>query len=92
LKKDFCDNCGTECVNTTVRIAVAEHHHLSDGTYVGEDEYRPADLCPACRELIRAAVPNIFKTVMPHPPREEMAMMDSPVRAESDFQQDRMPR
>jgi hypothetical protein len=56
MRKTFCDRCGGECINTTVILSVRQEHRTSDGAHVGEDEYKPLDLCNDCGALVKELV------------------------------------
>ena len=91
-KRTFCDRCGAQCVNTIIMLHIVTVHHMKDGTYVGEDEHKPIELCLNCADEVKALVPQAFE-VRSKEPREEEAMMAAPpVRDHSEYAQDRMPR
>jgi hypothetical protein len=60
MQRTFCDRCGVECVNTTAHVAISVRHHMKDGKYVGEDEYKPAELCASCLKELEEFFPQAF--------------------------------
>ncbi len=53
MRRTFCDRCGAQCVNTTVRLHGAIEHSTSAGEQVGYDEIRPVEVCAACYRLVK---------------------------------------
>jgi hypothetical protein len=60
MKKTFCDVDGKQCVNTTVIIHVAVQHHTKDGKTVGEDYFKPIEVCTDCETLLKRLFPQAF--------------------------------
>ena len=52
-RKIICDRCGKECVNGHGMLHLAIIHATRDGDHVGEDDFRPLDLCTSCADEIR---------------------------------------
>lgn len=53
MRKTFCDRCGAECGSVTGVALLRVEHRSGTGDFVGEDEYRPADLCESCTAMAR---------------------------------------
>lgn len=43
-----CDNCGRECVNTTVHVSVSIEQTTNHGEVIGYNDYRKKELCKEC--------------------------------------------
>lgn len=48
VQKTFCDLCETEIANFRIRLNVGVIHTTKDDQVVGEDEYKPLDICRPC--------------------------------------------
>lgn len=82
MKKTFCDCCEVQCINSTVIIRTNIIHHTSDGSFVGEDEFKPIEICKACMDKIKDVMPQAF--ILHHHDeinRPDQAM-EAPVRVE----------
>lgn len=75
MKKTFCDVDGKQCINKTVMLHIQVHHHTKDGHPVGEDYFRPIEVCTDCEELLKRLFPQAF--VMDHSRSEEPQMETS---------------
>jgi hypothetical protein len=60
VKKTFCDVDGKQCVNTTVHIHIQVQHHTKDGQIVGEDYFKPIEVCTDCETLLKRLFPQAF--------------------------------
>jgi len=77
--RTFCDRCGREC--TPPRrcvIHLHEVHLTSDGGEVGTDDYRPADLCDLCTDVIKAGLGDALRVAEHYDTDSEMRV-GSPV-------------
>jgi hypothetical protein len=80
MKKTFCDVDGKQCVNTTVVVHIQVLHHTKDGQIVGQDFFRPIEVCTDCEDLLKRLMPQAF--VMDHSHSEE-PIAESPITYEN---------
>jgi hypothetical protein len=76
VKRTYCDVDGKQCVNTTVILHVIVQHHTKDGQSVGQDYFRPIEICTDCEEILRRLMPQAF--VMDGS-RSEEPQMETPI-------------
>jgi hypothetical protein len=74
-QRTFCDRCGKQCLGHLRSVIHLTELHFADANPrepVGEDSYRPADLCDVCTVIIKEA---LGKALVPgeHYDRLEMA-------------------
>lgn len=60
MKKTFCDVDGKQCVNTTVYVHIQVQHHTKDGQIVGEDYFKPIEVCTDCETILKRLFPQAF--------------------------------
>jgi hypothetical protein len=87
MKKTFCDVDGKQCVNTTVHINMFVQHHTKDGQVVGEDYYKPIEVCTDCETLIKRMMPQAF--VLDHSRSDEPHIAETPIAYENARERDR---
>lgn len=51
MQKTFCDLCGAQTVNWRIRMHLSVIHTTNQDEGVGEDEYKPLDVCKRCASL-----------------------------------------
>jgi hypothetical protein len=90
MKKTFCDVDGKQCVNTTVLVHIQVHHHTKDGQPVGQDYFRPIEVCTDCETLLKRLFPQAF--VMDHSRSEEPMIAETPVAYENAAARQRISR
>ena len=52
MRRTYCDRCGGECLGRVGRLMLAVSHYAKGAVEVGEDEYRPRDLCGTCLDVL----------------------------------------
>jgi len=78
--RTFCDRCGNECGPPRRSVAHLHEVHLtSDGAEVGTDDYRPADLCDLCTDVIKAGLGGALRVADHYDTDSEMRAVPAPV-------------
>jgi hypothetical protein len=94
MKRTFCDVDGKQCINKTVTVHIAVQHYTKDGKTVGEDYYKPIEICKDCEEVLRRIMPQAFTMDHSHsdmePVRDEAMMAEAPRPIYIQDAQDRM--
>jgi hypothetical protein len=80
MKKTFCDVDGKQCVNTTVHLHIQVEHHTKEGKTVGEDYFKPIEICTDCEDLLKRLMPQAF--ILNHSNSEE-PVAETPVAYEN---------
>jgi hypothetical protein len=60
VKRTFCDVDGKECINKTVNVRIEVIHHTKNGQIVGEDFFKPIEVCMDCEDLLKRLMPQAF--------------------------------
>jgi hypothetical protein len=81
VKRTFCDVDGKQCVNTTVIVRIEVRHHTKDGKTVGEDYFKPIEICTDCEDVLKRIMPQAF--IMDGSRSDEMPSRDEVMMAEA---------
>lgn len=56
-----CDRCGGECEYGATRFSATTEHWTSQRETVGEDYYKPAELCITCGEIVAQMIGMVIR-------------------------------
>src|SRR5690348_14937035 len=54
MRKTFCDRDGRECTSRIGYVHIRVAHQTNQGETVGDDEYKPVELCGECIDELKA--------------------------------------